>query len=153
MSCQIIGLIYTNLPKLIGSTIRGRVFSHSVFCNLTRTKGGRTMIGVEFKTRLIAVSPTASVAAFLLLPRLCASFPSLSFFLFSCSLKAGNMSMPCLISSPLMRKTFNAPAVATAANGTRRVRIVLVAGDTLRRRGTSALRPRATEQEADTARK
>ena len=145
--------MYSNLPKLTGSTIRGRAFNHSVVCNLTRTNGGRTMIGVEFRTRLIAVSPTASIAAFLLLPRLCTSLPSFSFFLFSSSLKAGNMSMPCLISSPLIRKTFNAPAVATAANGTRRVRIVRVAGDTLRRRGTRALRPSATEQEAETARK
>ena len=63
------------------------------------------------------------------------------------------MSIPCLISSPRIRKTLSAPADATAAKGTRRVRMVFVAGDNRFRRGTSALRPSATEQDADTARK
>lgn len=40
--------------------------------------------------------------------------------------------------------------MATAAKGTRRLRMLRVAGAT-RSRGTSALRPRATEHEADTA--
>lgn len=61
-----------SLPRFTGSVILGLFFSHSVLCNRTRTKGGSTMIGVEFRTLLKAVSPTANVAAFLLFPRLCA---------------------------------------------------------------------------------
>ena len=111
------------------------------------------MIGVEFRTRLTAVSPTASVAAFLLLPRLETSLPSFARVDFWSWLRQGKTSMPCLISSLRMRKTFRAPAEATAAKGTRRVRIVFVAGERAFKRGTRALRPRATEQEAETARK
>src|SRR5690348_13061405 len=59
--------------------------------------------------------------------------------------------MPCLISSPRMRKTLSAPAVATAANGTRRPAMSLALGDKLLRRGTRALRPTATPQDALTA--
>lgn len=61
--------------------------------------------------------------------------------------------MPCRISSPRMRKTLRAPADATAAKGTRRVRMVRVDGEMDLRRGTRALRPRATVQEALTAMK
>jgi hypothetical protein len=52
-----------------------------------------------------------------------------------------------------MRNTFRAPADATAAKGTRRPRISFVEGETRFRRGTRALRPSATEQEAVTASK
>jgi len=52
-----------------------------------------------------------------------------------------------------MRKTFNAPADATAAKGTKRVSSVFVVGERRLRRGTRALRPSATEQEAETARR
>ena len=52
-----------------------------------------------------------------------------------------------------MTKTFSAPAEATAAKGTRRVRIVFVAGDIRPKRGTIAFKPSAIEQEAETARK
>jgi hypothetical protein len=61
--------------------------------------------------------------------------------------------MPILISSPRIRNTFRAPALATAAKGTNLLRIVFVAGLTRFNRGTRAFRPRATEQEAPTARK
>jgi hypothetical protein len=67
--------------------------------------------------------------------------------------RTGYTSMPCLISSPRIKNTFKAPALATAANGMSLVRIVFVAGLTRFKRGTRALRPRATEQEAPTARK
>jgi hypothetical protein len=50
-----------------------------------------------------------------------------------------------------MRKTFSAPALATAANGTNRPRIIRVPGLMPFNLGTSALRPSATEQEAETA--
>lgn len=52
-----------------------------------------------------------------------------------------------------MRKTFSAPALATAANGTSLVRMVFVAGLTFFSRGTRALSPSATEHDAPTARK
>jgi hypothetical protein len=45
------------------------------------------------------------------------------------------------------------PAVTTAANGTSLVNTSFVLGETRFSRGTMALRPSATEQEADTARK
>ena len=61
--------------------------------------------------------------------------------------------MPLLISSPLIRNTFNAPAEATAAKGTSRDSMSFVPGDIRFRRETRAFRPRATEQEAETARK
>ena len=61
--------------------------------------------------------------------------------------------MPCLISSPRIKNTFKAPALATAANGTSLVRIVFVPGLTRFNRGTRAFSPSATEQEAPTARK
>ena len=109
------------------------------------------MIGVEFSTLLNAVSPTANVAAFLLFPRLWISDPSVSFCAFSSSLKVGKMSIPCLISSPRIRKTLRAPADATAANGTSRVNMVFAPGESLFNLGTTALRPRATEHEAETA--
>jgi hypothetical protein len=50
-----------------------------------------------------------------------------------------------------MRKTFRALALATAAKGTRRDRMRRVLGEMLLRRGTRAFRPRAVEQEAETA--
>lgn len=111
------------------------------------------MIGVALNTLLKAVSPTANVAAFLLLPKLATSVPSFSFIALSSSLSTGYTSIPRLISSPRIRNTLSAPAEATAAKGTSRVRTVLVPGDILLKRGTTALRPRATVQEADTARK
>jgi hypothetical protein len=52
-----------------------------------------------------------------------------------------------------MRKTLRAPALATAANGTSRVRMRRVDGERLLRRGTRLLSPTATEQDAVTARK
>ena len=110
------------------------------------------MIGVAFKTRLTAVSATAIVAAFLLFPRLWTSLPLCSCCSFSSSLRTGYTSIPFRISSPRIKKTFSAPAEATAANGTKRVRIVFVAGDTLLKRGTIPFKPSATEHEAETAR-
>ena len=141
------------IPRFTGSVILGLRFSHSVCCNRTRTRGGSTIIGVELSTLLSAVSPTASVAAFLLFPRLCTWDPSFSFCAFSSSLKVGKTSIPCRISSPRIRNTLRAPAEATAANGTNRVRVVLAVGDRRLRRGTIALRPSATEQEAETAKR
>ncbi len=111
------------------------------------------MIGVEFNTLLSAVSPTANVAAFLLFPRLCTSDPSLSFCAFSSPLSVGKMSIPCLISSPRIKNTLRAPADATAANGTRRVKTIFAFGESRLRRGTIAFKPKATEQEAETARR
>ena len=61
--------------------------------------------------------------------------------------------MPFLISSPRMRKTFSAPALATAAKGTSLPRIIRVPGLMPFNLGTSAFRPSATEQEAETASK
>ena len=112
------------------------------------------MTGVAFITLLSAVSPTAIVAALLLLPKLCTCvglLPSFSFCLFSSSLSTGNTSIPRRISSPRIRNTFSAAADATAAKGTKRPSMSFVPGET-RRRGTAALRPSATAQEADTAR-
>ena len=57
-------------PRFAGITILGLCRSHCVLCNLNKPSAGNTMIGVAFNTLLIAVSPTAIVAAFLLLPRL-----------------------------------------------------------------------------------
>ena len=45
------------------------------------------------------------------------------------------------------------PAEATAAKGMRRAMICFAAGESLRSRGTRAFKPRATEQEAETARR
>lgn len=59
--------------------------------------------------------------------------------------------MPCLISSPRMRKTLRAPALATAANGTNRPKMMRVPGLMALSLGTRAFRPNATEQEAETA--
>lgn len=111
------------------------------------------MTGVALRTLLNAVSPTASVAAFLLFPRLWISklFPAL--WALASLLRTRYTSIPFLISSPRIRKTFSAPADATAAKGTRRERSVRTVGDTCFNRGTAALRPRATEQDADTARR
>lgn len=141
------------MPRLTGSVTPGLLFIHSVRCNRTRIKGGSAMTGVELRTRLKAVSPTANVAAFLLFPRLCTCDPSFSFCVFSSSLRVGNTSIPCRISSPRIRNTLSAPADATAANGTSRVRVVFAVGDRRFSRGTIALRPSATEQEADTAKR
>lgn len=140
-------------PRFTGRVILGLCLSHSVCCRRTRIKGGRTIIGVELSTRLNAVSPTANVAAFLLFPRLGACDPCFSFCAFSSSLKVGKTSIPCRISSPRIRNTLRAPADATAAKGTNRVRVVLATGDRRLSRGTIALSPRATEQEAETAKK
>jgi len=111
------------------------------------------MIGVAFRTRLSAVSPTASLAAVLLLPKGLTSSSPAAIFSFSSSVRTGYTSIPFRISSPRIRNTFRAPALATAANGTNRPRINRVEGDTDFRRGTSAFRPSATVQEAPTARK
>ena len=51
-----------------------------------------------------------------------------------------------------MRKTFSAPAVATAANGTRRPAMSFALGERRFMRGTSAFKPRATPHDAPTAR-
>lgn len=142
---------FPDSPKLTGVTIRGLCLSQSVFCNLTRTKGGRTMIGVAFSTRLIAVSPTASVAAFLLRPSDLYSSSPLSTFCFSSSVKTGKTSMPWRISSPRIRNTLSTPALATAAKGTRRLATIFALGERLFSRGTRALRPNATPHEAVTA--
>lgn len=107
------------------------------------------MIGVEFMTRENAVSLTANVAAFRDFPRLLGS-PLLSSLL--CSASAGKMSMPCLISSPLMRKTFKAPADATAAKGISLLNVVLAVGLSRFNLGTTAFKPNATPHDADTAR-
>ena len=139
------------IPKFTGSVNFGLCLSHSVCCSRTRTKGGSTIIGVELSTLLRAVSPTAIVAAFLLFPRLCTCDPSFSFCIFSSSLKVGKTSIPCRISSPRIKKTLRAPADATAANGTNRVRVVFAVGDRRLSRGTIALSPSATEHEAETA--
>src|SRR6187399_1876822 len=115
----------------------------------TRIRGGMIMMGELLKTRLKAVSATASVAAFLLLPRLVSSpavLPS------SGLERTGNTSMPVRISSPRIRKTLRKPALATAAKGTRRPRIRRVEGDTRLRRGTTLFSPTATEHDAPTAR-
>ena len=61
--------------------------------------------------------------------------------------------MPFLISSPRIKNTFSAPALATATKGTKRPRTIFVLGDNPFIRGTRALRPRATLQEAETARR
>ena len=111
------------------------------------------MIGVALSTRLSAVSPTASVAAFLLLPNGLTSRSPASTLCRSASDSAGYTSMPCLISSPRIRNTLSAPAVATAAKGTNRPAITFALGERLLRRGTSALRPSATPQDALTARR
>ena len=142
-----------HIPRFTGSIILGLCFSHSFLCNLININGGIAMTGVEFSTRLRAVSPTASVAAFLLLPKLCASIPSFSFCCFSASPSTGYTSIPCRISSPRIRNTLRAPADATAAKGIRRESVTLVVGETRLRRGTMALSPNATEQEAETASK
>ena len=144
-----------HLPRFTGRVNLGLALSHSIRCNLTKIKGGIAITGVEFSTRLSAVSPTASVAAFRLFPRLCCctSTPSFPFCAFSSSLSKGYTSIPRLISSPRMRNTFSAPADETAAKGTKRVSVSFVTGERRFRRGTRALRPRATVQEAETARK
>lgn len=137
------------VPKFTGSTNLGRVFNQAICCNLTRTSGGKTIIGVAFNTRLSAVSPTASTPALLLFPKL----SPLLFRAFSSSVRTAYTSIPFLISSPRIKNTLSAPAEATAAKGTSRTSTVFVVGERERRRGTMALRPRATEQEAETARK
>ena len=109
------------------------------------------MIGVALNTLDRAVSPTASVAAFLLRPRLGVESFDFSFSVFSEALRTGKTSIPFRISSLRMRKTLRAPALATAAKGTSRVRIVRVEGERDLRRGTRLLRLRATVHEALTA--
>lgn len=111
------------------------------------------MIGVAFNTLLRAVSPTANFAATLLFPRLFTPPSPASTLRFSSSLSMGNTSMPLRISSPRIRNTFKALALATAANGTSRPRIVRAAGERRLSRGTSAFNPNATLQEALTERK
>lgn len=114
-------------------------------------------MGVALRTREMAVSDTARVAALRDLPREGGDVASEdeeeedSRSLICSGDRTGKTSIPFRISSPRMRKTFNAPALATAAKGTRRVRIVRVPGERDLRRGTVALRPRATVQEAETA--
>jgi len=137
----------------MGMVILGRCFSHSVRCNRTRTSGGRTMMGVAFNTRLRAVSPTASFAAVLLLPKDFVSNSPASILRFSSSVWTGYTSIPFRISSPRIRNTFNAPALATAAKGTSRPRVNRAEGESDFSRGTSAFRPSATPHEALTARK
>lgn len=50
-----------------------------------------------------------------------------------------------------MRKTFKAPADATAANGINLLNVVLAVGLSLFNLGTMAFRPNATPHDADTA--
>jgi hypothetical protein len=97
------------------------------------------MTGVAFNARDAAVSDTARRPAFFEFPRI---VPSWSV-----------TAMPWYTSSMRIRKTFTTPAETTAANGTRRERIVRVVGRRARRRGTRALRPRAMEQETVVARR
>ena len=61
--------------------------------------------------------------------------------------------MPRLISSPRIKKTFSAPADATAAQGTSRVMISRALGDNRFSRGTSEFSPTATVHDALTARR
>lgn len=109
------------------------------------------MMGDELSTRLMAVSPTARVAAFLLLPSDLSSSSPFSTFCFSSSVRTGKTSMPCRISSPRMRNTLSIPALATAAKGTKRPATIFALGERLLSRGTSALRPSATPHDAVTA--
>lgn len=76
--------------------------------------------------------------------------PSSSIFFFSAADSTGRTSIPVWISPLRMRKTFRAPAEATAAKGTSLAKMFRTLGETLSR-GTRALRPRATEQDAVTA--
>ena len=143
-------------PRLTGRVSLGFFFSHSCFCNRTKIRGGMTMIGELFNTLLRAVSETARVAAFLLLPKdgtEDSDLPSSASLALSDSERTWYTSIPCLISSPRIKKTFSAPALATAAKGTNLDRTIFVAGLTLFNRGTRALSPNATEHEAPTARK
>jgi len=64
---------------------------------------------------------------------------------------AAYTSIPLLNSSPLIKNTFNTPAVATAANGISRPSVARRLGLKRFRRGIAAFRPRATPQEAETA--
>lgn len=110
-------------------------------------------MGVALRTRLRAVSLTASMAAFLLFPRLPIPCPSLSRSSRSSVLNTGYTSMPRRISSPRIKNTFKAPADATAAKGTSLEKINRVFGDRRVSRGTRELSPNATEHEAETARR
>ena len=79
-------------PRLIGSVSLGFLMRNCFFCNLTKIKAGITIIGELFKTRLIAVSETAIVAAFLLLPNEATSdsdLPSAASFTLSDSDRTG----------------------------------------------------------------
>lgn len=136
-------------PRLTGRINLGLLFNHCVFCNLNSASAGITIIGEEFITLDAAVSPTAIVAAFLDFPSDASDRPAS----LSSSVSTGWTSIPLLISSPLMRHTFNTPADATAANGTNLPSKIRVLGETPLRRGTKALRPTATEEAAPTARK
>lgn len=123
-------------------------------------------MGVLLKTREAAVSLTAILAAVRDLPRECVEGSAVSFvvevevedsFWFGdwgwvCFCFEGNTSIPTLISSPLITKTFKAPALATAANGINRPIVCRVPGENRLKRGTRALRPMATPQETLTAR-
>lgn len=130
-------------PKLTGMVQPGLFFSHPC-CSFTKTNGGITMIGVAFITLLNAVSPTASIAAFLLFPRLSGSLVSPFCF-------CVKTSIPVLISPARIRPTLTTPADTTAANGTNRPKMSFVDGDTFFRRGTREFKPTATPQEAVTA--
>ena len=140
-------------PRLTGNVMRGRAFSQSVFWKRSKIRGGRAMMGAALKTLLAAVSPTASVAAFFDFPTLSTSLPDFSLSAIWEVDSAGKISMPFRISSPRMRKMFSTVALATAAKGTRRPKVMRVLGEMLLRRGTRALRPSATEQDAETATK
>lgn len=112
-------------------------FNNLDCCNFTKIKGGITMIGVALMTLLAAVSPTAYKAAVFDVPT---TSPSLL-----------NTLIPFLISSLLIKKTFTTPAETTAANGTKRPKIILVLGLKDLSLGTMAFKPRATEHDAVTA--
>lgn len=109
------------------------------------------MIGVAFNTLEIAVSPTARVAAFLLLPNGSSGWLASSRFCFVASDSLGKTLMPCLISSPRIKKTLSTPALATATKGTSLPSVVRAAGLNRLRRGTIEFKPTATPQLAPTA--
>jgi len=148
---------------LMGRAKPGLRFSRSNRCSRSSTSGGMTMIGVALSTRLTAVSPTASIAALLLLPRLSAGPSALPASSSPRGWRSGKTSMPAAISPPRIRPTLTMPAETTAAKGTRRPSTIFRPGLTprpaffpsttsaTRRRATARPRPTATPQLADTA--
>lgn len=120
-----------DIPILTGSAMPGLLFIHSVLCKRMRSNGGMTMIGVALSTLLTAVSPTARIAAFLLLPKLSAGPPSL-LSSSACAFFNGNTSIPAAISPPRINPTLTIPADTTAANGTSLPSTIFIPGVTPR---------------------